>query len=219
MVSKRNNVHLASASELDVGLGTKMLLRMGGHKADIKTELIGVARNEFLIVKAPVIPGIRTLFSGGEDVVVRYLADGTIYGFHSTMLRSQMKPVPLFFIEYPYQVEKIELRKEKRAHCSLPSKVHCKSGIFPGIIVDLSSGGAKLNLTLSELDAALFQLNEMVIVEISLFQVDKPVLISSQIKNVSAVKQLYALGLQFRGLEDDIRLELDEYIQTLSEHL
>ena len=47
MGSNRNNVHLASASELDVGLGTRMLLRTGGIKADIKTELVGVARNEF----------------------------------------------------------------------------------------------------------------------------------------------------------------------------
>ena len=105
------------------------------------------------------------MFTGGEDVVVRYLSDGTIYGFHSTMLLSQMKPVPLFFIEYPYQVEKIELRKEKRAQCSLPSKVHCKTGVYPGIIVDLSSGGAKLDLALDETEGSLFELNEMVIVE------------------------------------------------------
>lgn len=215
MASRRNNVHLASASELDVGLGTRMLLRTGGLKADIKSELIGLSRNEFLIVKAPVIPGMRTLFSGGEDVVVRYLSDGTIFGFHSTMLLSQLKPVPLFFIEYPYQVEKIELRKEKRAQCALPSKVHCKSGIYPAIIVDLSLGGAKLDLTLDEVDAALFELNEMVVLEFMLFQVDKPVLLSSEVKNITAVKQRYTLGLQFGELEDETRLELDEYIQNL----
>lgn len=216
MTSKRNNVHLASASELDVGLGTRMLLRTGGLKADIKSELIGVSRNEFLIVKAPVIPGMRTLFAGGENVVVRYLSEGTIFGFHSTMLQSQLKPVPLLFLEYPYQVEKIELRKEKRTQCALPSKVHSKDGIYPAVTVDLSIGGAKLDLTLDALDAEQLCLNEMVILEFVLFQSEKPVLLSCQIKNISAVKQRYTLGLQFDKLDEEARMELQEYIQSLT---
>lgn len=215
MGSKRSNVHLASASELDVGLGTRMLLRTGGVSADIKSELIGVARNEFLIVKAPLIPGMRSLFTGGEAVVVRYLAEGTIFGFHSTMLLSQLKPVPLLFLEYPYQVEKIELRKEKRAQCTLPGKVHCKSGIFSGIIVDLSGGGAKLDLTLDEVDAALLRPNDLVVLEFVLFQPEKPVLLSCEIKNMTAAKNHYVLGLQFQDMEDATRKELEDYIQSL----
>ncbi len=215
MSPKRNNVHLASASELDVGLGTRMLLRTGGVKADIKSELIGVSRNEFLIVKAPMIPGMRNMFTGGETVVVRYLSEGTIFGFHSTMLLSQMKPVPLLFLEYPYQVEKIELRKEKRAQCSLPCKLHGKEGILPAIIEDLSCGGAKLDMTLGKDGLVSFEVDEMVILDFILFQLDKPVLLSCQIKNITAVKQRCTLGLQFSEMEDDLRIELDEFIQTL----
>ena len=117
------------------------------------------------------------------------------------MLLSQMKPVPLLFLEYPYQVEKIELRKEKRAQCSLPCKLHGKEGILPAIIEDLSCGGAKLDMTLGKDGLVSFEVDEMVILDFILFQLDKPVLLSCQIKNITAVKQRCTLGLQFSEMK------------------
>ncbi len=206
---------IASGKDLLLGLGARLLIKSSQFPENIKSEVIGLARNEFIIVRMPLISGFRTHFAEGEQLIVRYLAEGAIYGFKTTLLRLQVKPAPMFFIEYPYTIEKIELRRYKRAACLIPSKLHCRYGELHGVVVDLSGGGCKLSLDLSTPDVAQLAIEDMIILECALVEAGSSTMITSVLRSIANNGKKLTLGLQFKDLDQETRSAITGYIEQL----
>ncbi len=136
---------------LGADLGTRMSLDVLTPEGTdegrrVAAELIGLVHFEFLVLRLPWVPGLRTHLIPGNMVTVRFVAAGDLCGFQAEVLSHTAKPALIAFLRYPEVVEKLALRQHRRVQCALPVQVHSRRGDASGLIADLSRGGCRLVL-------------------------------------------------------------------------
>ncbi len=129
------------------GLEVFIEREMGSQKLRAKTRLIGLKPGKFLIFDMPLFDGTSAFTVSGEPCVVRFVDEGRVVGFTSRVIQIHYDPAPLLFLEFPPDVEKINLRAKPRLRTSIPSTVR-GPGLgelaAPGVLMDLSEGGARI---------------------------------------------------------------------------
>lgn len=136
--------HNKSGFRLNMDIGTPLHINIQGINNKIKTRLIGMEAWEYLIIKAPVgYTGIRNKMVEGNKVVVRFIQEGSIYGFEAYILAVIDKPTSLLVIDYPTKVEEKSLRKAERIDCYIPCTLEIENQESEGALVDISVGGCR----------------------------------------------------------------------------
>ncbi len=129
---------------LNLDIGTPLHINIQGLEIKIKTKLIGMESWEYLIIKAPVgYAGIRNKMVEGNKVVVRYLREGSIFGFEAYILTVIDKPTSLLIIDYPRNIEEKSIRKAERKDCYIPCTIIIDNEESDGTLVDISTGGCQ----------------------------------------------------------------------------
>uniref|UniRef100_B8DIU6 Type IV pilus assembly PilZ n=1 Tax=Nitratidesulfovibrio vulgaris (strain DSM 19637 / Miyazaki F) TaxID=883 RepID=B8DIU6_NITV9 len=204
---------------LDLPLGTRMLLNIAGTKENLSSELVGLQHFEYLILKMPLVPGIRARLLNGEMVTLRYIAGGTIFGFKSQVLNHIVKPGFLLFVDYPDAMEQVDLRQHRRVNCLLPAAVHGRHGTYKCILLDLSEGGCKVSLELQRDDPFReTAVDDMLVLQCGFFGAEAPAqtTLSSLVKSISMDGNRMQLGLKFADLSTDTQLELSTYLENVA---
>lgn len=130
---------------MHIEVGTPVLLESGANRDRVKGIYVGAVGTQHVIFSVPLTAGIRGRMRVGNRVTVRYIAKGTVYGFHSTISEFKAEPAPLLFLDYPDRVEEMEIREHSRVDCYFPASIRTKGGgIIEGLIVDISLGGCRL---------------------------------------------------------------------------
>ncbi len=128
---------------LQVALGTELLLQIDGVESNVKSSFVGMQPQVYLATTIPKISGITGKLFEGNQVIVRYLFAGTVYGFQSNILGHTRQPFPLMFLSFPKLIARRELRKEARVDCHLPAELMVKGQACSGALVDLSPSGCR----------------------------------------------------------------------------
>jgi len=128
-------------------IGTELMLRVENSETPLRGFLVGMDRNEFLIFKTPLTSEAKELFKNNMSIKGIFMYEGTIFGFMTRVLNAVASPAPLFFLSYPDEMEKHELRKNLRIDCSIPVDIHKDNKIdYNGVITDLSSDGCLVTM-------------------------------------------------------------------------
>ncbi len=214
MVSKT-----CTAQALDLPLGTRMLLNIAGTKENLSSEVVGLQHFEYLILKMPLVPGIRARLLNGEMVTLRYISGGTIFGFKSQVLNHIVKPGFLLFVEYPDAMEQVDLRQHRRVNCLLPAALHGRHGVYKCILLDLSEGGCKVALELPRDDPFReTAVDDMLVLQCGLFggEGQNQTTLSCLVKSISMDGGRVQLGLKFNDLNPETQLELSTYLDSVA---
>lgn len=118
-------------------------------------------QDDFISISIPIKGGEYIPLRKGDKLEFIYYYQNNIYKFYTYVIDRQINNIPVFLIEFPKEVFKIQRRRFVRIPiiCSilyskleenngrLPSVKNLKkSGAFKATIVDLSGGGMKLKL-------------------------------------------------------------------------
>lgn len=208
-----------TGAKLEIALGTRLLLSVNGTEGKHGTELVGLNPYEYLILKMPLVPGIRSRMAPGEALTMRFIHQGTIIGFRTHIITQINKPSALIFVEYPDVLEQYELRTHKRLRCLIPAEMHSAYGINRGAIVDLSAGGCKMCFEVKSSDAfKKLVAHDMMVLKANLFAGEESTL-SCICRNVEMEKSSLIVGVAFLDLDRDVTKRLQEYIETVSSFL
>ena len=203
-----------SALDLILRQGLPLVLTTPAVQGNLKGELVGFASPEFLIVRLPLTAGVRSINSG-DSIMVRFLADGTIFGFRTEILSLVTKPAPLLVLNYPDTIEKRELRKDKRINCLLPARLEVAEVFFPSMVTDLSRSGCRL--------AAKLQGNEvltgipkesLLVLHLNLSNESGGYALPVLVKNVQYTNEAVTLGLSFQDPDPAAQQGIDSYLLT-----
>jgi hypothetical protein len=130
-----------------VGMEMSLEIKSPGDPNKIVTQLVGFLRGNYIIVSTPRLTNGTINFSNGRNqVIVRYLLDGTVFGFQSLVLRTIGAPFHLTFLKYPEKIEEISLRRTPRVQVVIPIRRE-NSGEGRECIMNLSTMGALLQLS------------------------------------------------------------------------
>ena len=185
-------------SQLQLSVGEKFLIHFSGEKDNIKTEVVGYSDGEFVIIRAPLIPGIRQKVLEKSEIIVRYFNEGTVYGFKSNLINYLSKPEPLLFITYPSNIEIMELRQNRRVSCNIPAKIYIEDKDQQGLILDISIQGCRVFIDgLSKSEINKFGHEEPIYLDLSLLTERENVQIKGVIKNINTQQNSLFLGIQF----------------------
>jgi hypothetical protein len=137
-----------------LAIGMPMTISFEGM-GTFKSMLIGLEYGQYFIMKLPHMPSLPLKLYQQNYFVVRYFHAGNAYGFRTTLISQIKEPVRLFILDYPGEIESLNLRKSERYSCQLPA---CASIISAdaepskrnGFITDISSDGCCFECDVSE---------------------------------------------------------------------
>lgn len=191
---------MPTKKELDLHIrqGSRIMLKFPEQEQSIKTQVLGFSRDEFILVRFPYIPGILSKIQIGQDLVARYLYEGTVFGFKAYILNYVKKPVPLLFLDFPVSVEVLDLRQNKRIQCHMPTQVYLKDGEFEAMIVDLSKGGCKVFMQgVKKQLIDEIQIDEFLTLKFYTYPAVQEVQLMGYVKNKTVDKNNITLGVRF----------------------
>ncbi len=130
--------------EIKLTVGTDVLLNCSVRRQPVKcrTKICGWREKDFLILATPVVDGKLIDVTCGDNMTVRFVNDGIVYGFNSVLLGKLSHPRHLWVMTYPDLCERLSLRKSLRVPLLLLAAVGgTEEKVF---VLDLSEGGALL---------------------------------------------------------------------------
>jgi len=138
----------------DCGQRVSIETRVHGEK--LWTHMIGFKPGAYVVLEKPpgtdAVDGKRVL-KDGDSLVIRFLKDGTIYGFRTPVLCTATVPYRLLFVGYPVEVVERSLRSSPRLECYLPCEGQVGGRTFSrAFIRDFSATGCQLRIPLDALE-------------------------------------------------------------------
>jgi hypothetical protein len=136
-----------------VQVGQYVSVEIGNlHKDRFSTRLVGMLDPKYLILELPSIVKRGELLDRlilNNPLTIRTLCErttGECLGFQTTVEAIVKHPYPLFFIYYPLEIFRYELRREERLETLLPAKLYKDDGTHTveGKITDISNGGCRV---------------------------------------------------------------------------
>ena len=208
-------------SEFDLPIGRKvsLSLTMSGKTERFWSKFVGFEKQKYILLHLPLHPVNKKLPIGAE-LTVRYIKGNLICGFNTIVTGSGLEPVPLLMLQYPDQVELLNLRTKNRASCFFPASLFWESQEIKGRVLDISKGGFKIialcstNQTLPKL-----KVGTEVFAQIVMDKPEHTVYAKSLIRRITIEKNRYTFGLQFIDLPDEIQLAIDDYVEKILEYL
>ncbi|KMY65899.1 hypothetical protein AAU61_19930 [Desulfocarbo indianensis] len=205
-------------NKLEIDIPTKIVFQLNGVESFLKSELVGMDPDNYLIVKSP--RGdlqIKNKISTGNLVLVNYLFRGCVYTFQSHILGAAERPFNLFFLSFPKVVSRKELRRDKRVDCYLSATVSVAGEGISGAIVDLSQSGCKF---VSIYKVPSSQLPSMEVgqrLELKLESAPEQGSFGVVMRNKRLDKKALTMGLEFQELQRAQWSYIGEFVHSVEE--
>lgn len=200
--------------------GTKISLETaGGNRVNVS--LLGIVANAYVVLRElPVRSGLMDFsLRYGEQVVLRFLHEGTATGFRSYVLNMVREPERLLFVAYPVEVQRLPLRQADRVKCTLPAQIALNGELFVGILADMSETGCQYvlrNSDLAELDEGVDLIE--VEVDISAPGMDGDMVgLSGTVQRAMRDERRLRLGIQFEERQSELFNGLKAAISLLED--
>lgn len=203
------------AVQLDSEIGTELHLELDGSEGRILTTLIGVAKNNLLIISVPEKLATQLNNDGPlPNATLRGISRGQAFGFKVPALRILSEPDALLILGYPSSIQVQAIRKNRRVKCLLPAKFgHDTTGI-PGVIADLSNSGCHFQASseLNDHQKAIVQLGQVVLMSFALPGREAPKTIEAVVRNTYINDTTVHIGFEFSDVDSATKNVLDEFI-------
>lgn len=209
---------------LPISFGTELQIELLDINLRIKSELIGLESKRYIIMKISDndLSGIfRNAAVKKNSLVVRYLYNGSVYGFKTSALAFISAPARLLFAGYPESIEEFNVRIEERYNCILPAKASLGGGSVDLVIVDICRGGCRAVIKTSAADnkeSLDRSINMDMTLDLAVFLpgVAGEFGIKGAIRSINKDSSKISFGLKFEAMEPKAREGLDRYISLIS---
>jgi len=198
-------------------MGAPLLIQLGGVASHVKATLVGLMPESYVLIALnDKITGLENKLFEGNDVVVRYLESGTVYGFQSQIIGRVTKPHSLIFLSYPKVVARKELRHNERVPVLWPAKAEALGRVVTGAILDISSGGCRFNFKPGSEEAKVrFSPGDTLQISCQLVDVPEAILVHGSIASSKAQEGIVTLGVRFTSVDPKLLDKVKAMVQLL----
>lgn len=177
--------------------------------------IVGLSEYNYLILEIPLVIGHRARYVPGSTVVVKFVNEGTVYGFYSEILQIHYEPAPIMYLKYPSEVESFEFRAYKRFACRTPARMFNDEVHYYCLIDDISSGGCSLTVhQVSLKDKEHISLDEKAQLVFSLSGLGE-IEFTCTIKSMSQQDDVLSYGVEFDAIGNSYE-QIGRYLEMLS---
>jgi c-di-GMP-binding flagellar brake protein YcgR len=179
--------------------------------------LIGIEDGQYLIVKMPPLhttENVSTILIKENEIAVKYMYKGTIFGFQSRIIDFIHKPFKLVFIKYPDKIESFDVRGNKRVECFLPANIKTAESIIEGSITDISRAGCLFAIETPEHETSinLLELNNEISVGFHLPGIEEELSIDAKLRSIKKDADSASLGIEFVKMDSSVQTKLFNFL-------
>ncbi len=200
---------------------TILQIQVQGYPNRLKSYLVGREEGRYLILKMPSVVGNPDeIFAKDKELTVRYVHQGSVFGFRAPIILTVLDRFNVVFIHFPKAIEDYNLRTHKRFECTLPARLEVitrhqnRQLRFKGIIGDISKGGCKTTITMQELEWVKEPLKIQSVIEIylALPGIEGELFLQGAVRSMIQDDKGLALGVQFVDLSGKSQAQLDKFL-------
>lgn len=167
-VSKKDDTHSINPAAMLAKLTIGALVQISSQDNTLKylTRLIGVDGTRTLITPLPTPKQLKkesvtvvydNLFFTDRPLVMRLIAEGTVFAFRSDVTAVNYTGCKLLLSSFPKEIQCQKLRRDARYPCALSAQCEVDEQTFDAVVVNISNGGCQVNF--NHLDPS-FELQE-----------------------------------------------------------
>jgi len=205
-----------------VDLNTALQIQVQGYPNRLKSYLVGKEEGQYLIIKAPTMQNPEDFFTKDQELVIRYVYQGRVFGFKSPIMLCIRNSINLIFVKFPKIIEDHNLRTHKRFECSLLARLEVltrhqnRQLRFQGSIGDLSKGGCKATISLKELEWVKepLKIQSDVNIFLSLPGIEDELIMQGVVRSMSQDSNALSLGIQFVDLSGKVQTQIEKFIDA-----
>lgn len=198
---------------LPIEPGTPVQLKIEGVAGRLKSVFVGADAGRYVILRVPNGPvGLQNSLYKGNDVVVSYMFQGSIFGFQSNIIGTITFPANLLFLQSPLNIEEHSLRSNQRTTCLLPCKFRIADQVLEGNIVDIAAGGCRCVLPATAREQLKLNANLRVQLAFLLPGLQGELQIDGTVRNAALDASGTAVGIKFDPLEPSVTERLRRYL-------
>lgn len=185
-------------------------------EAKCQTFFRGCREDQYIILDYPYYPtGLPLPLKDGMACIIRFLFQGKVYAFQSEIQKTIRYPYPFVFINYPQDLDCINLRNSERYPIRIPT-VYAKEaqegdseGHPCGQMCDLSAKGCLLETNQP------FELDTLLFLSFSLPNQEPIKNLAAKVRRISKKEEVYHLGLQFVDSRNQVIEKIGGYLSYL----
>jgi hypothetical protein len=206
--------------DIFIKLGTQVRIEIGGVATRLKGILVGIEEGDYLLIKIhnAIFAGIEDRLFKGNQIIVRYIDDGTVSGFSSKLIKATLTPIKLLYIEHPKTIENFDLRSQERVDCYLPASIAIGDEEHQGAILDISERGCCYLIRPRTGERLLsVQIGEHITMRCQFPGLEGEQRISGNVRNFSMDRQETALRIEFHEINPELQHAIAHYISAAKE--
>ena len=215
----RHQINEIDGMAMPASFHTRMLVEPLGLAQGFRTILTGMERGRVLMLQLPRVQGLSDQLYADRTVKVRYVHEGHVFGFESTVLHHTVTPFRLLFLAYPKTTDRLNLRRNQRVDCFIPAGLVLPGSIAPdyrAMIVNISTSGCRVALDATGQRLPGFEVGGRVRLGFKVVGTDLDLDLDCQVKSVDADGARVYLGLNYVELDENGLMAVANYVDSVS---
>jgi len=157
-----------------------------------------------------------------SPMIVRYLHNGTVYGFRSSIVNIVLVPAKLFFVTYPTKLDEFSALSGSRHECILPAMTLIGNDLVDMVILDISKQGCLCMIKTEGMDHdkiyAGVNVNNTIDIKVQFPGAEGKFGLMGKIRNISKDVGKILLGVQFEKMPPELKDGLDSFLSLIERH-
>ncbi|GAB7022080.1 flagellar brake protein [Salidesulfovibrio brasiliensis] len=201
---------------LEVALGADIVVKFPGVPQGYRGRIVGFDPYEYIASNVRLPSSVRQSLSYKGSVVIKYVHEGTVYGFESVVLNHITRPAPLLFFDYPDTIEKLDLRKSSRTNCNIDGTLHTSEADYDCLVVNASETGCRLSVAVKSRDALTrAQVDDDMVVSLALGNLGN-LKLPIVIRNIETSHGVILLGCMFTDINEEEQQLITAYVERIA---
>lgn len=222
--------------KIDIGTVVQTDFILPDNKTEHKglCRFLGYRNKEYIILSHPEFKkskmDIFNVVEQGRPLSVRYLYQGNIYGFSTSIDYILRSPHRLLFVKYPQSIQIKNLRQYPRVKCKINSVLEFINEKFKGQVRDLSIGGLRFEVSFPKAKANYFkgveeELNAAMDMDehyrtmsivLNFPGIDNKQSFQVVIRNIDVTSSTFLFGCEFVDIDIETQGMVAQYIETIA---
>ncbi len=211
-------LELNKSEGIYIDIGTKVYIEIEGVNFSVTSIFIGLLRDEFMIVTLPKrYKSVKNKLYPGNKMVVKYLYDGSVYAFQTSVIEMITNPIRALALEYPKVVQQRELRVTKRNNVVIPGRVEAKKTEFSAVVFDLSKKGCRFKYKDDKSSMASLRDGDLLRLYCQFPGVSDEIGCMACVRNVRRLKGHLSVGVEFQDMTKSFLTPLMHFLFSIED--
>lgn len=211
-------LELKKDSGIYIDIGTKVYLEIDGVDFSVVSIFVGMLKDEFMIITLPKrFKAVKNKLFPSSKMVVKYLYDGSVFAFQTTVIELITNPIRAIALEYPKVVQKQELRIAKRKNVVIPGRIEAKKVELSIVVFDINKNGCRFQYHDNKTTMSALREGDLLRIYCQFPGVSDEVGAMACVRNVRREQGKLFVGVQFQDITKPFLTPLMHFLYAIED--